>query len=382
MTRVSGDWVTFEPTQTVFSMLEDAGHQAFFVGGCVRNALLGEPVGDLDIATNARPQQVLDRASQVGLKAIPTGIDHGTVTVVSQGLPHEITTFRADVETDGRHAIVNFCDHMEDDALRRDFTMNALYADRRGMVVDPLGGVADLTARRVRFIQDADKRIREDFLRILRFFRFNAWYGDPALGWDADALAAISENIAGLSSLSRERVGGEITKLLLAPDPAPAVSAMAQTGALAACLPGASPVSLPVLVHLEQMEGVAPDALRRLAGIGVFDGKSLRFSKKMLTRLIRIQDALGAMMTPAELGYRHGFDLARDTLLIRGALAGTPVAAKDLTWARQGSTAKFPIAARDLMPALSGPALGDKLKELETRWIASRFTETRDDLLR
>ena len=200
-------------------MLEQDGAQALFVGGCVRNTLLGAPVADIDIATDALPERVMDLSAKAGLKAVPTGIDHGTVTVVSEGVPHEITTFRRDVETDGRRAVVVFSKDVAEDAARRDFTMNALYATPDGEIVDPLNGLPDLEARRVRFIGTASHRIQEDHLRSLRFFRFHAWYGDPAGGMDAEALAAIAENLEGLSVLSRERIGAEMLKLLSAQIP-------------------------------------------------------------------------------------------------------------------------------------------------------------------
>ena len=219
--RIEADWITRPETQAVCNALTGAGYRALFVGGCVRNTLLGAPVDDIDIATDALPKAVMDLTGAAGLNAIPTGIDHGTITVVSAGLPHEITTFRRDVETFGRHAVVAFSTDVSDDARRRDFTMNALYADPSGQVIDPLGGLADLQARHVRFIENADQRIREDYLRILRFFRFHAWYGDAARGLDADGLAAVAANTDGLDSLSRERVWAELRKLLAAPDPAP-----------------------------------------------------------------------------------------------------------------------------------------------------------------
>lgn len=160
--KISGDWLRHGATQAVCAALSSQRFQALFVGGCVRNALLGAPVSDIDIATNAHPHQVLDCAKQAGLKAVPTGIDHGTVTILSEGIPHEVTTFRKDVETDGRRAVVAFADTIEQDALRRDFTMNALYAEADGTVIDPLGGISDLDDRYVRFIQDPAQRIRED----------------------------------------------------------------------------------------------------------------------------------------------------------------------------------------------------------------------------
>ncbi|CAN0587043.1 unnamed protein product, partial [Ectocarpus sp. 12 AP-2014] len=195
-------------------------------------------------------------ARVAGLKPVPTGIDHGTVTVVADHDPFEITTFRRDVETDGRRAVVAFADTLDEDAKRRDFTMNALYARIDGTVIDPLGGLPDLRARRVRFIGDATDRIREDYLRSLRFFRFHAWYGNPDNGMDSDALAAIASHLDGLESLSRERVGAEMVKLLAARDPAPAVAAMRATGVLGRLLPGADDRALAPLIHLEDVLGL------------------------------------------------------------------------------------------------------------------------------
>lgn len=221
MTRITEDWLTNPATQAVCAALEAGGAQALFVGGCVRNALMGVPVSDIDISTDAVPERVIVLAEAAGIKAVPTGIDHGTVTLIKDGIPHEVTTFRKDVETDGRRAVVAYSTCIEEDAARRDFTMNALYARSDGTVLDPLGGLPDLRARRVRFIGDAGDRIREDYLRSLRYFRFHALYGCDELGFDPEALAAIAGNLDGLATLSRERVGAELLKLLSAPDPAP-----------------------------------------------------------------------------------------------------------------------------------------------------------------
>jgi poly(A) polymerase len=184
--RITGDWLAQPGTQALCGALEAAGYRALFVGGCVRNALLGVSVADVDIATDARPETVTRLAEAAGLRVVPTGIEHGTVTVIAGGVPHEVTTFRRDVETDGRRAVVAFAQDVAEDAARRDFTMNALYADLRGNVIDPLSGLPDLVARRLRFVGDAHQRIREDYLRILRFFRFHAHYGDPDQGMDAE----------------------------------------------------------------------------------------------------------------------------------------------------------------------------------------------------
>jgi poly(A) polymerase len=249
--RLQDAWVKQPGTQALCAVLGLSGYQALFVGGCVRNALLGAPVTDIDIATDALPETVSEIAETAGFRVIPTGIDHGTVTVIASGIHHEVTTFRRDVETDGRHAVVAFTTDIAEDAARRDFTMNALYAEPSGQVIDPLGGINDLRARRVRFVGDARRRIAEDYLRILRFFRFHAVYGDPTHGVDAEGLAACAELAVGIATLSGERIGAEMRKLLGAPNPAPAVAAMAASGVLAQVLPGADIRALAPLVHLE-----------------------------------------------------------------------------------------------------------------------------------
>lgn len=382
MERLSAPWLSDAKTQRVLTTLTDAGHQAFVVGGCVRNALLQAPIRDVDIATDARPEVVTTLAGDAGLKVVPTGIDHGTVTVVVDGTGFEVTTFRRDIKTDGRRAVVAYSDNMLDDARRRDFTMNALYADKDGRVFDPLGGMPDIQARRVVFVGDAQARIREDILRILRFFRFHAWYGDPQAGLDADGLAACAAFSAEIETLSAERVGSETLKLLAAPDPAPSVASMAHAGVLNQVLAGADPTSLPVLVHVEQAANVAPDALRRLAVLGGQDPKErFRLSRADTRRLAVLRDNIGSTDGPGALGYRHGYDTARDVLLLRAAVFQTPLRSDDDAAARCGSAAVFPIKAADLMPGLKGPALGQKLAELETIWIASQFTQTKGQLL-
>lgn len=380
MTFIQGDWINDPGAQQVCTLLSDAGYQAYFVGGCVRNDLLGVGISDLDMCTDALPTRVMELAEKAGLRVLPTGIDHGTVTIVIDHEPYEITTFRKDVQTDGRRAVVAFSDQIEDDAHRRDFTMNALYADPTGRVLDPLGGLCDLQARRVRFIDDAGERIREDYLRTLRFFRFHAWYGDEAGGIDPDGLAACAANLEGLETLSKERVGTEMLKILSAPDPAPAMAAMAQSGVLARILPGADVSKLAVLVHLEA--GLDRDSLRRLALIGGQDvAKALRLSKKRAKRLDDLRDGIGSATSAGELAYRLGADDALSIALLRAAVFETPLP-KDLKQQiNSGADARFPVKPADLLPEVSGPALGERLRELEARWIASGFTLTRKELL-
>ncbi len=379
--RLTGDWLTHAGTLALFRVVEDAGHQMLFVGGCVRNALMSLPVGDIDVATDAPPEVVADICAKADLKVVPTGIEHGTVTVIAKGRPHEVTTFRQDVSTNGRHAKVAFGTDIAVDAARRDFTMNALYAWADGTVVDPLGGLQDVIAGRVRFVGDPDARITEDYLRILRFFRFHAVYGKASLGIDPDGLAACAANSAGIETLSRERIGHEMRKLLGAADPAPAVAAMAQAGVLARILPGADTKGLAPLVHLEQ--DADPDWLRRLAALGGADGEDrLRLSRVEARELADLRASVGTMETPAVLGWRLGAKRASDAMLLRAALLEAPPPSNWMQEIGRGSDAIFPVNAADLMPALTGAARGEKLKALEARWVASNLRASRGDLLK
>ena len=380
--QLTGPWVDKAATQVIFAALSAAGHKVYFVGGCVRNALLEMPVSDIDLATDARPQTVLSLCQSVGLKVIPTGIDHGTVTVVSQGLSHEITTFRRDVATDGRRAVVAFSNDICEDARRRDFTLNALYATPQGTVIDPLGGLSDLRARRVRFIEDASWRVREDYLRILRFFRFCAIYGDPKAGFDPDALAAIAANLEGLVTLSGERVGGEIKKLLAAFDPALALAGMRATGVLAAILPSADDRALAPLVHLEAEQGVSPDPIRRLAALTGEDVTvALRLSKAEARHHAQIVRAMSEMQSPAELAYRWGASRALDIMLVRAALFETAFDPKNHAEIARGAAAVCPVKSADFIAVVQGAALGQALNDCQARWIASDFQLTRKALL-
>lgn len=368
--KITDTWISHEGTQALCAALVGAGYRALFVGGCVRNALMGRAVSDIDIATDALPENVTNIAKIAGFKVIPTGVEHGTVTVIAKGLPHEVTSFRRDIETDGRHATVAFSTDIAEDAARRDFTMNALYAEADGTVIDPLSGLPDLLARHLRFVGDPEARIREDYLRILRFFRFYAIYGDPNQGIDPDGLAACATNLDGISGLSRERVGSEIRKLLGAPDPAPALASMVQSGVLAQVLPFADPKSVALMVHFEN--GLTPNWLARLALMGGENpSDTLRLSRAETTTYGHIRDELGSATRPAALGWRFGTDTATAVVLARAALFETPPPAHWQADIARGTKAVCPVSAADLMPALQGPALGQKLREIEARWLAS-----------
>jgi poly(A) polymerase len=376
MDRIDADWLRSDATQRVFALLSD--HACHAVGGCVRNTLLGQPVHDIDFATSARPELVLDLAERAGLRAVPTGVEHGTVTLVIGDQPFEVTTFRHDVETDGRRAVVAFANGIEEDARRRDFTMNAVYCDREGSLRDPVGGLADIAARRVRFIEDAERRIREDYLRSLRFFRFNAWYGDPSEGFDRAALDAISRNLDGLETLSRERVGSEIIRLLAAPDPAPAVAVMRATGVLRTVLSGADDTALAPLVALERDFGATPDGIRRLAVLGG-EVETLRLSRNQLARIETLREHAGCSV--AAFSYRHGAAMGLDLALMNAATLERPLPSGIVEEIESAAAAEFPVRAADLMPALEGKALGEALRRMEERWIESGFALSREALL-
>lgn len=381
MTVLRTDWLEDPDTQHVCKVLKDGGADVYFVGGCVRNALLGAGASDLDLCTNMRPERVIDVAGAAGIRAIPTGIDHGTVTLVHKSVPYEITTFRRDVATDGRRAVVAFSDCIKEDAARRDFTMNALYARPDGEVVDPLDGLPDLMARRVRFIGTAENRIREDYLRSLRYFRFHAWYGNPDLGFDPDALSAIAGNLDGIPSLSRERVGQELVKLLAAPDPAPAIAVMRQIGLLSVILPGSDDRALAPLIHLEA--GMPPEPMRRLAALGGEDPRdALRLSKAQANMVQLLRTEATGSTAPAALAYMYDQSVARDAMLLRSALLEMPLPPMLETELNAGAQAVFPLTAQDLMPDLQGPALGGALKRLKSDWIASGFSLDKDTLLK
>lgn len=380
MTRIKADFLDEPGLQQILAMLEKGGHQALIVGGAVRNALLGEPVADVDLTTDARPDRVIALAGAAGLRALPTGISHGTVTLLTEGTgprpkSYEVTSFRHDIATDGRHAEVAFCDDLAQDAQRRDFTMNALYATADGRVLDPVGGLADLQGRRLRFVGDPRTRITEDFLRILRFFRFHAWHGAKGQA-DPAALAACRALADGLAHLSRERIGSEMLKLLAAPDPSEALHLMQDNGVLARVLPGAQ---LSLIDHLPK--AAPPDALLRLAALGGDDPqRDLRLDNSAARELSRLARLSGERIDLRRAAYGYGAQTATRLALL--LLARGETLPDD--WRCQVSDAArqvLPLRAADLMPAITGPALGHALRRAEDHWIDSGFSASQDELL-
>lgn len=380
---LTGKWQNNPASQRICSMLTEAGFQALFVGGCVRNELLKMPVTDIDIATDAVPQRVLKLAEAAKIRAIPTGIDHGTVTLVCDGKPHEVTTFRKDIATDGRRAVVAFSTDILDDAQRRDFTINALYERPDGTLIDPLNGLPDLLAHRVRFIGDPDQRITEDYLRILRFFRFQAWFGDPVKPIDPVGLAACQRHLAGLNTLSRERVGMEMRKLLAAPDPTTAILAMEKSGVLTAVLPGAEISCVAALMTLERTGNFAPRWQRRLAMLSTTDPeKVLRLSRFEARELTVLGKAFTTHETPRQLAQRFGETTALDATLINCARNRTNPPNDLRQMLQSGASETFPIKAADLAGFIpNGPEIGRVLIDLKERWIAADMTLSRAQLL-
>lgn len=391
------EWLTLPETLAVLAVLNGDGVETRAVGGAVRNALLGLPVTEIDLATTAEPERVIALAEQAGFKAAPTGIDHGTITVIAEGKPFEITTLRRDVETFGRHAKVAYTTSWEEDAKRRDFTLNALYADRDGNVFDPIGGYEDLQAGRVRFIGDAGARIKEDYLRILRFFRFHAYYGKGPM--DEDGLQAAVRLRAGLAQLSAERVAGEMRRILVAPGAIGAVEALFDYGLLSNVLGGVPRlVRFERLVAIEKANGLAPNASLRLAALAVFVEEDVtRLADRLrLSNAEQAVLAIGALgvdsALPAEeeakvLLYRLGPDAYRSRLLLAWADGGA--SPEDGAWRKalalpeRWQAPVFPIGGNDVMALgeLKGPDIGELLKRLELDWIASGFALDRDQLL-
>jgi len=392
------DWLVRPETQAVFRALAARGHAARAVGGAVRNALLGRPVIDIDIATPARPEEVMEAARAAGLAAVPTGIAHGTVTVLAAHVPHEVTTLRRDVETHGRHATVAFTDDWEADARRRDFTINALYCSGEGEVFDPLGAYPDLASRRVRFIGDAHERIREDYLRILRFFRLTAEYGEgpPA----PEGLAACVAEREGLGRLSAERVRQELLRLLVARRGPELVRAMQDYGILAQVLPVAPrPGLMARLAALEDAQGLAPDAMLRLAALGVEVPEDadrlrdrLRLSNEEHARLVSSVPLAGGPGpdVPERAArawlYAEGAAGYRARVLIGWARSGAPAdsaAWRDrLALPERWQPPRFPLGGADVMElgVPAGPRVGELLRALEQEWIAGDFAAGADAL--
>lgn len=392
-------WMRTDGVKAIMKALPDG--TARFVGGCVRNSLMGEPIGDIDIATQLVPKEAGAALKAAGIKIVPTGIEHGTITAVHDSEPYEITSLRKDVETDGRRAVVAFTKDWAEDAYRRDFTVNAIYADYDGNVYDPTGrGLEDIKLRKFRFVGDGEQRVREDYLRILRFFRFMAWYaGDAKV--DAQALKACRENRAGLKTLSAERVWSEIKKILMAPYPARVVQIMLTNDILPIVLPEASNAEgLALMQKLEKRESLKPDPLLRLMAMSGRDefaiaglAKRLRVSNDEKARLLSwagnqvpFTPDMDARMFKQGI-YASTPQTAYDRMVVRGAGESDPIVSatwvKKAVWAKDWPIPEFPLKGRDLKSAgvKNGPEMGRILRALKELWVRSGFEADQDKLL-
>ncbi|MBZ0164134.1 MAG: CCA tRNA nucleotidyltransferase [Notoacmeibacter sp.] len=401
-------WLSEPGLQALLACLSHDGELARIAGGAVRNTLLGEAVADIDLATTTLPDETIRRAEGAGFRAVKTGYEHGTITVIAGGIPHEVTTLRADVETDGRRAKVVYGRDWKADAERRDFTINALYADADGTVVDFVGGLDDVASRSLRFIGDAEMRIREDYLRILRFFRFFAWYGDGRP--DAEGLKACARLKDGMARLSAERVWHELRRLLQAPDPSRALLWMRQTSVLAQVLPESEKWGIDAIRPLVATEAAMqwePDALLRLEAIVPPDAPRLAEMARRLrlsnAEAERMQDWALAEKPAAELTesqlarllYRERPDGIVDGMKLALSSARERAASEDKALVEAGGYARllkfadqwkkpvFPLKGADLLAAghKPGPKMGETLAALEAKWIESGFALTRASLL-
>ncbi len=391
-------WMTAPATRAVIAALQASGGDdcVRFVGGCVRNAVLGLPADDIDLATTLTPDEVTRALAAAGLKSAPTGVEHGTITAVADGVPFEVTTLRRDVSTDGRRAVVAFTADWTQDAQRRDFRLNALYADSQGGVFDPTGaGLADARAGRIVFVGDPMMRIREDYLRILRFFRFVAWYGRGAP--DAEAVAACKALKGMLSGRSAERTSKELLKLLAAPDPRAAVRLMSETGVLGAVLPGAiGAARLDALVEIEKDRLIENDPELRLAALLPSDpaavaasAERLRLSnaqKERLTAAAGSEPRIASWMSAREVRravYQLGLRAFYDRVKLAWAASERPATAGQwrslLAQAESWTPPPFPVSGEDAIEAGApkGPRVGQVLREVETWWIDHDFPPDR-----
>jgi poly(A) polymerase len=389
-------WMQAPETEAVLAALGARGAVVRFVGGCVRDALSGRPVGDIDIATPDPPETVRALIESAGLEAVPTGLAHGTITAIAGGRPFEVTTLRHDVETYGRHARVAFTDDWTGDAARRDFTINAMFLDPDGTLYDPFSGRADLAKGHVRFVGEARRRIDEDVLRLLRFFRFYAWYGRPPP--DAEALDACREMSPRLETLSGERLQAELLKLLAAPDPVPAMQLMSEAGVVPHLVADARagwPARLEALVTIERARKDA-DPVRRLAAIAAAPTETLaarlrlsRADSERLAALTARDAAVSPEMDPAAARralYRLGAERFRDLALLAWAEAGGGAAdgfARLLDAAESWQPLQLPVRGRDVVArgVPKGKAVGDLLAEVERWWIEGDFRAGRAEAL-
>lgn len=375
-------WLRNPSAQKLSKLYKSFGYQVLFVGGCVRNTILKMPVTDIDLATDAQPEEIIKIAKENNIRFVPTGLAHGTITLMIDNKNYQITTFRTDFDHDGRYAKVEFTESLLLDASRRDLTINALYCNHVGEVIDPLNGLDDIKKQKIKFIGNPNERIKEDNLRILRFFRFQAIYGNKNLEIDSIALEACHNHKSKLAALSKERITSELRKILSAPNPLEVIIKMNETGVLNELFQNVSIDSLEAYLKTEEKFKININWLGRLLSLQVTqEEESLKLTRCEFKFLKQTKSAIENQIHVLEFSYYNGVENGKIYSILQNFRHNIILSKNLLNQINSLATKKFPITAKDLMPEIRGKKLGEALRSLEDRWIKSNFTLSKKDLL-
>ena len=375
-------WLRNPSAQKLSKLYKSFGYQVLFVGGCVRNTILKMPVTDIDLATDAQPEEIIKIAKENNIRFVPTGLAHGTITLIIDNKNYQITTFRTDFDHDGRYAKVEFTESLLLDASRRDLTINALYCNHVGEVIDPLNGLDDIKKQKIKFIGNPNERIKEDNLRILRFFRFQAIYGNKNLEIDSIALEACHNHKSKLAALSKERITSELRKILSAPNPLEVIIKMNETGVLNELFQNVSIDSLEAYLKTEEKFKININWLGRLLSLQVTqEEESLKLTRCEFKFLKQTKSAIENQIHVLEFSYYNGVENGKIYSILQNFRHNIILSKNLLNQINSLATKKFPITAKDLMPEISGKKLGEALRSLEDRWIKSNFTLSKKELL-
>ena len=375
-------WLRNPSAQKLSKLYKNFGYQVLFVGGCVRNTILKMPVTDIDLATDAQPEEIIKIAKENNIRFVPTGLAHGTITLIIDNTNYQITTFRTDFDHDGRYAKVEFTESLLLDASRRDLTINALYCNHVGEVIDPLNGLDDIKKQKIKFIGNPNERIKEDNLRILRFFRFQAIYGNKNLEIDSIALEACHNHKSKLAALSKERITSELRKILSAPNPLEVIIKMNETGVLNELFQNVSIDSLEAYLKTEEKFKININWLGRLLSLQVTqEEESLKLTRCEFKFLKQTKSAIENQIHVLEFSYYNGVENGKIYSILQNFRHNIILSKNLLNQINSLATKKFPITAKDLMPEIRGKKLGEALRSLEDRWIKSNFTLSKKELL-
>lgn len=375
-------WLRNPSAQKLSKLYKNFGYQVLFVGGCVRNTILKKPVTDIDLATDAQPEEIIKIAKENNIRFVPTGLVHGTITLIIDNTHYQITTFRTDFDHDGRYAKVEFTESLLLDASRRDLTINALYCNHVGEVIDPLNGLDDIKKQKIKFIGNPNERIKEDNLRILRFFRFQAIYGNKNLEIDSIALEACHNHKSKLAALSKERITSELRKILSAPNPLEVIIKMNETGVLNELFQKVSIDSLGAYLKTEEKFKININWLGRLLSLQVTqEEERLKLTRCEFKFLKQTKSAIENQIHVLEFSYYNGVENGKIYAILQNFRHNIILSKNLLNQINSLATKKFPITAKDLMPEINGKKLGEALRSLEDRWIKSNFTLSKKELL-